>query len=157
MEAVDLAGMVRSHMSHIDLPLVGPALYRLNVSPPIIRHMAAEHVYTDRLWLRGERLRQKLAVTHAANARFSSVRFVTGKLDPLATRAEFLDLARRSSVPMLLVYGAETPTRSRAEMESLASITGVQTISLPLGKLSLHEEFPDLVSAAVEPFLDDSR
>jgi pimeloyl-ACP methyl ester carboxylesterase len=140
----------------VDLPIVGPLLYRLNVNPLVIRHMAAGHVYTDRLWLRGERLSQKLAVTHAPAARFSSVRFVTGKLDPLARRAEFLDLARRSSVPMLLVYGAETPTRSRAEMEALTSLTGVHTISLPFGKLSVHEEFPELVSSAIQPFLDDS-
>jgi hypothetical protein len=45
---------------------------------------------------------------------------------------------------MLLVYGAETPTRSRAEMEALTSLTGVHTISLPFGKLSVHEEFPEL-------------
>jgi pimeloyl-ACP methyl ester carboxylesterase len=39
----------------VDLPIVGPLLYRLNVNPLVIRHMAAGHVYTDRLWLRGER------------------------------------------------------------------------------------------------------
>jgi hypothetical protein len=63
--------------------------------------MTAGHVYTVPRWLHGERFREKLAVTRAQGARFASVRFVTGRLDPLATRAEFLDLARRSSIPML--------------------------------------------------------
>jgi len=115
--------------------------------------MAAGHVYSDPAWLRGAHMDEKLAVTRAPGARFSSVRFVTGKLDPLATRAEFLDLAQRSQVPMLVIYGAETPSRSRAEIEALTSIPGVQSVYLPRGKLSLHEEFPDLVTEAIEVFL----
>ena len=114
---------------------------------------SAEHVYSDPGWLHGERLREKLAVTRAPGARFSSVRFVAGRLDPLATRVEFLDLARRSSVPMLIVYGSQTPPRSRSEMDALASVPGVQRSVLPLGKLSVHEEFPDLVAEAIKSFI----
>ena len=117
--------------------------------------MAAGHVYTDSAWLHGERLREKLAVTRPSGARFSSVRFVTGKLDPLATRSELLDVAQRSSLPTLMVYGAQTPSRSRAEMEALASVPSIRTAVLPLGKLSVHEEFPDLVAEAIKPFLLD--
>jgi hypothetical protein len=47
---------------------------------------------------------------------------------------------------MLMVYGAQTPSRSRAEMEALASVPSIRTAMLPLGKLSVHEEFPDLVA-----------
>src|SRR6516225_7299349 len=75
----------------VDLPIVGPLLYGLNVNRLVIRYMAAGHVYSDARWLRGERLREKLAVTRSSGSRFSSVRFVTGKLDPLTTRTEFLD------------------------------------------------------------------
>jgi pimeloyl-ACP methyl ester carboxylesterase len=139
----------------VDLPIIGPLLYRLNVNRLVIRYMAAGHVYSDARRLRGERLREKLAVTRSSGSRFSSIRFVTGKLDPLTTRTEFLDLAQRSPVPMLLVYGAETPSRSRAEMEALASIPGVQVITLPLGKLSVHEEFPDSVAETIKPFFLD--
>ena len=119
----------------------------------VVRYMAAGHVYTDSAWLHGERLREKLAVTRPPGARFSSVRFVTGKLDPIATRSEFLGVAQRSPVPMLMVYGAQTPSRSRAEMEALASVASIRTVVLPLGKLSVHEEFPDLVVEAIKPFL----
>jgi pimeloyl-ACP methyl ester carboxylesterase len=65
----------------------------------------------------------------------------------------FLDLARRSSVPMLIVYGSQTPPRSRSEMDALASVPGVQRAALPLGKLSVHEEFPDLVAEAIKSFI----
>jgi len=139
----------------VDLPIIGPLLYRLNVNRLVVRYMAAGHVYTDSAWLHGERLREKLAVTRSSGARFSSVRFVTGKLDPLATRTEFLDVAQRSHVPMLMIYGAQTPSRSRAEMEALASIPSIRTVLLPLGKLSVHEEFPDSVAEAIKPFLSD--
>ena len=139
----------------VDLPIIGPLLYRLNVNRLVIRHMAAGHVYTDARWLRGERLPEKLAVTRSAGARFSSIRFVTGKVDPLTTRTEFLDLAQRSPVPTLMVYGAQTPLRSRAEMEALASMSSIHSVMLPLGKLSVHEEFPDSVAETIAPFLLD--
>jgi pimeloyl-ACP methyl ester carboxylesterase len=141
----------------IDLPVVGPLLYGLNVNRFVIRYMAAGHVYSDRTWLHGERLREKLAVTRARGARFSSVRFVTGKLDLLVTRAEFLDLARRSKIPMLMIYGAQTPSRSRKEMEAFATVRGVQSVCLPQGKLSVHEEFHNQVTDAIEDFLAGTR
>ncbi len=137
----------------VDRPLIGPLLYRMNVNRFVIRHMAAGHVYSDPAWLGGARLHDKLAVTRASGARFSSIRFVTGKLDPLATRSAFIELAPRAAIPLLLVYGAETPPRSRAEMEALAAVPGVQSARLPCGKLALHEEFPQQVAQAVAPFL----
>jgi len=54
-----------------------------------------------------------------------------------------------------MVYGAQTPSRSRAEMQALASVPSIRTAVLPLGKLSVHEEFPDLVAEAIKPFLSD--
>jgi pimeloyl-ACP methyl ester carboxylesterase len=139
----------------VDLPGIGPLIYRLNVNQPIVRYMGAGHVYVDRGFLTGERLREKLAVTRATGARFASVRFVTGLLDPLHSRDEFLDLARRIVGPILLVYGAETPPRSRAEMEALAALPNVRSIRLPHGKLAVHEEFPDATVEAIAPFLQE--
>jgi pimeloyl-ACP methyl ester carboxylesterase len=82
------------------------------------------------------------------------VRFVTGRLDPLASRDEFLALARRAAAPILVVYGAETPPKSRAEMEALAALPGIRSIRLPRGKLAVHEEFPDATAEAIDAFLD---
>jgi pimeloyl-ACP methyl ester carboxylesterase len=74
----------------------------------------------------------------------------------LGARDEFLDLARRTTVPLLLVYGAQTPPRSRAEMEALAALAGVRSACLP-GKLALHEEYPEAVAQAIEPFLAEGK
>jgi pimeloyl-ACP methyl ester carboxylesterase len=143
--------------SMVDLPVLGPLLYKLNVNRLVVRQMAAGHVYAEPAWLAGERLREKLSVTRARGARFASVRFVTGMLDPLATREEFLDLARRAEIPMLTIYGSQTPPRSRSEMEALSATPGMRSVCLPQGKLALHEEFPDAVAQAVVPFLAEGK
>ena len=130
----------------IEMPGIGPLLYQLNVNRFVVSKMVAGHVYSDASWLTGERLVEKRQVIDAPGARFASAAFVTGSLDRVASRTDFLALAVRAAVPTLLVYGAETPSRSRSEMEALAALPGV-------GKLSVHEEFPDDVSAAVTPFI----
>ncbi len=137
-----------------DVPVLGAVLYGLNVNRMVVRYMAAGHVYADPAWLTPERLQQKLAVTRAAGARYASVRFVTGALDPLASRDAFLDRARRAGLPILTIYGAETPPRSRAEIEALiAGVPTMASVALPFGKLSVYEEFPDAVASAMLPFL----
>ena len=115
--------------------------------------MAAGHVYADPTWLSGERLRDKLAVTRARGSRFASIRFVTGGLDPVETREQFLALAQRAAIPMLTIYGKQTPPRSRAEIEALAAIPGMRSVCVPRGKLALHEEFPAEVAQVIVPFL----
>jgi pimeloyl-ACP methyl ester carboxylesterase len=141
----------------VDLPVLGPVLYKLNVNRVVIRFMGAGHVYADPSRLSGERLREKLAVTRARGSRFASIRFVTGGLDPLETREKFLALARQAAIPMLMVYGGQTPPRSRAEMEALATISNLRSVCIPRGKLALHEEFPAQVAQAVAPFLACDR
>jgi pimeloyl-ACP methyl ester carboxylesterase len=136
----------------VDVPVLGPALYALNLSGPVIRKMVVGHVYSDPAWLTPERMAAKRAVTSAVGARHASVRFVTGGLDRVASRDAFLALADKAAVPTLVVHGAETPPKSRAEMEALAARPGIESVRLPHGKLSLHEEFPDAVAAAIARF-----
>jgi hypothetical protein len=102
----------------IDLPLLGPLLYKLNVNTFVVRFMAAGHVYAEPKWLSGDRLREKLAITRARCARSASIRFGTGELDPLETRDQFLVKARDAAIPILTIYGDQTPLRSRAEMHA---------------------------------------
>jgi pimeloyl-ACP methyl ester carboxylesterase len=137
----------------VDLPFVGAALYRLNVNRPMIRMMVAGHVYADPAWLAGPRLAQKLAVTNARGARHASLRFVAGELDPMTTRQHFLAAARALADPALVVYGANTPLKSRAEMEALAALPAIKSRMLSDGKLGVHEEFPAPVADAVQEFL----
>ena len=137
----------------VDRSTIGPLIYRLNVNPLVVRRMGAGHVYSDPDYLTGDRLHEKLAVARAGGARFASVRFVTGRLDPLAHREEFLECARRVSASVLVIYGSETPQRSLAEIEALAALPGIRSVRLPRGKLSVHEEFADETVEAITPFL----
>jgi pimeloyl-ACP methyl ester carboxylesterase len=57
-----------------DIPVLGHLLYRLNVSPPVIRMMARGHVYADPDWLTSKRLAQKMDVVTAPGARHASIR-----------------------------------------------------------------------------------
>jgi pimeloyl-ACP methyl ester carboxylesterase len=136
-----------------DLPAIGDLIYRLNVNPLMVRMMALGHVYRDPGALASDKLAEKLAVTRARGARHASIRFVTGELDPMTSRDEFLDTARQVSEPILVIYGADTPPKSKAEMEQLAGLPNVRTALLPAGKLAIHEEFADAVAGALRAFL----
>jgi pimeloyl-ACP methyl ester carboxylesterase len=136
-----------------DLPVIGDLIYRLNVNPLMVRMMALGHVYRDPGALAPDKLAEKLAVTRAGGARHASIRFVAGELDPMTSRDEFLDTARQVTEPILVVYGADTPPKSKAEMEELAGLPNVRTALLPAGKLALHEEFADEVAGALRTFL----
>jgi pimeloyl-ACP methyl ester carboxylesterase len=152
-----MIGAYRPWFAHVrtafDLPILGALLYRLNVSRFVLTKMAREHVYSDPDWLSGDRLSAKLAVTGAPGARHASVRFVSGYLDRVATREDFLSLVQKAGKPTLVVYGDEVPTCSRAEIESMAALPNIRIERLPRGKLSLHEEYPDDVISVIRPFL----
>ena len=85
--------------------------------------------------------------------RYSSVRFVAGELDPMATREAFLIAAQQVNDPIMVLYGAETPPKSRAEMEALAGLPNVVATVVPHAKLAVHEEFPDEVATTIMRFL----
>jgi hypothetical protein len=123
----------------VDHPLLGPILYKLNVNRFVVHMMGRGHVYADPNWLSGSRLAEKLAVTRAAGARHASVRFVAGELDPVAGREELLGLVERIANPILVLYGAGTPPKSKVEMEALAALPNIRAVVLPLAKLSAHE------------------
>ena len=84
------------------MPGIGSLLYRLNVNSFVVGKMVAGHVYSDSNWLSGERLIQKRQVMAAPGARFASAAFVTGALDRVSSRADFLALAVRAAVPIFL-------------------------------------------------------
>ena len=140
-------------VSAIDMPVVGQALYRVNVSRPVLQMMAREHVYEEPDWLSGKRFAEKRCVTRATGARHASARFVTGKLDPVDSRAGFLDVARRAAVPTLVIVGSGTPRKSLAEIEALASVRHVQIERFGRGRLAIHEEFPGDIAHGIMRFL----
>jgi pimeloyl-ACP methyl ester carboxylesterase len=139
-----------------DLPVIGDLIYRLNVNRFMIRMMALGHVYRDPRALPERLMAEKLQVTRASGARHASIRFVVGELDPMASREEFLGTARQVTEPILVIYGADTPPKSKAEMAELGALPNVRATLLPAGKLAIHEEFADEVAGAVRAFLHSS-
>jgi pimeloyl-ACP methyl ester carboxylesterase len=135
----------------IEMPLLGPALYRLNVAAPVIAMMYRRHVYSDAVRVTAEFVADKAAVARRAGGRFGSGAFVTGALDVVHDRAGFLALV--PDLPLFVIYGANTPAKSRAEMEALARHRGVISFLVPIGSLGLHEERPELLAEPLLGFL----
>lgn len=147
-----LQGRIRTALR---LPGVGHALYRVNVAEPVIAMMYRRHVYADRGRVMPAFVASKAKVARRRGGRFGSAAFVTGALDPVHDRDAFLGLAAPPSAPTLLVYGADTPPRSAAEMEALAQVPGIAAHRLASGSLGLYEEHPGAVADVLRPFLLD--
>jgi hypothetical protein len=79
--------------------------------------MYRKHVFADPAFLTEDLLADRMRLTRKPGARFASACFVTGALDPFDDRAAFLAAANRIQNPILILYGPDTPPRSRAEME----------------------------------------
>jgi len=136
----------------IEQPVVGPALYRMNASRGMIEKMAKQHVFANPAMVTDAWLDAKEATTRTDGARFATAAFITGELDPAHSREEFLQYLRSVASPVLLLIGEETPERSLAEMEAMATVEGVAHERLP-GSIGLHEEHPSLVAEAVRRFI----
>ncbi|MBD2019991.1 alpha/beta hydrolase [Leptolyngbya sp. FACHB-36] len=121
-------------------PGLGQALYTLNTAPAFLKFMYRQHVYVDAAKLTPEFMQQKYQITQQPGARFAPAAFVTGALDPMENREEFLSLGRSISVPVRVVIGEHSPAQSKAEMEALAALPNVQFDRVP-GSLGLHEEY----------------
>ncbi|WP_222185033.1 alpha/beta fold hydrolase [Geminicoccus harenae] len=139
----------------IELPVLGPTLYRLNVNRRMIGRMMRAHVYADPARVTDALVAEKLHVAGQPDARFGTAAFVTGGLDPAASREAFLDLFTGSLPPVLMLRPAQAPRRSAAEMDALAATGRVTTTMVP-GALAPHEEHPDEVAAAIGSFLGRS-
>ncbi|MDX2232524.1 MAG: alpha/beta hydrolase [Leptolyngbyaceae cyanobacterium bins.349] len=136
----------------ISLPILGQILYWLNTSPWFLRWMYGRHVFGDRKHITRQLITQKWRTTQQKGARFASVAFVTGALDPIKNRKEFTDYFQPLPIPTAIVIGEQTPPRSREEMEFVVHFTSVQVYRMP-GSLGLHEEYATEFMAGVLPFL----
>jgi len=144
-----IAGMVRELVRS---PIVGQALYKLNTTPSFLNFMYRRHVFTDTAKLTPSFIEKKWQTTQQPGARFASAAFVTGNLDAVRQQSDFLQLVQSLTVPLMVVIGESSPTKSREEMNALAALPGVRSVVIP-GSLGLHEEYPAEVLAAVENFL----
>ena len=144
-----LSGIVRQLVRS---PLVGQTLYKLNTTPSFLRLMYRRHVYTDQVKLTPEFIGQKWRITQQPGARYAPAAFVTGAIDPVQERADFLAYFQPLPVPVMVIIGEQVPPKSREEMDTLSAFAGVQTKILP-GSLGMHEEYGDTVAEVVWDFL----
>ncbi|MEA5390809.1 alpha/beta hydrolase [Cyanobium gracile UHCC 0139] len=127
----------------VALPLIGPALYRLNTSRAMLRLMLRRHVWLDPGLLTPDRLRQQQRLARRRGSRFASSAFVSGGLDAADERGWWLEQARCLQCPFHVVLATAAPPRSTREMELLAQTADAVT-HLP-GRLGLHQEFGALL------------
>jgi pimeloyl-ACP methyl ester carboxylesterase len=133
-------------------PIVGQTLYKLNTAPSFLKFMYRSHVYADGAILTPDFLQHKWQNTQQPGARYAPAAFVTGNLDAVNNRSDFLALAQSLSIPLMVVIGESSPKKSRADMEALAALPRVEKVTLP-GALGMHEEYPAAVVEAVKGFL----
>jgi pimeloyl-ACP methyl ester carboxylesterase len=131
---------------------IGEALYTLNTAPAFLKFMYQQHVYVDANKLTPEFMQAKYAITQHPGGRHAPAAFVTGTLDPMQSHEEFLQIGRSLSVPTRVVIGEQSPGQSKAEMEALAELPGIQSHRIS-GSLGLHEEYAHEVAAIVLSFL----
>lgn len=136
----------------VRLPGIGQALYTLNTAPAFLKFMYRQHVYVDAGKLTPEFMQQKYDITQQPGARFAPAAFVTGTLDPMESREEFLQIGLSLSMPTMVVIGKQSPVQSKAEMEALSELPGMQSHHIP-GSLGLHEEYASEVAAIMLSFL----
>ena len=136
-------------------PVIGEALYRLNTLGSVITLMYRRHVYTEAGRITPAFVMKKQAVARRPGARFGSVAFVTGSLDPVSDRSAFLALFERSPVPSLVLCGNATPPRSKSEMTALAGQAGID-LRWVAGALGLHEECAETIADPILRFVSGS-
>jgi hypothetical protein len=139
----------------VGTPVIGEALYRLNTLRSVIGLMYRRRVYSEVSRVTPAFVAKKQDVARRQGARFGSVAFVTGQLDPVSDRAAFLALFDPPRVPILVLCGNATPPRSRAEMAALAGQSSIDLRWMP-GSLGLHEEYAQTIADPIVRFLGTS-
>jgi pimeloyl-ACP methyl ester carboxylesterase len=138
----------------VNLPIVGQLLYWANTTQGFLGWMYGRHVFANRSAITPELLRVKQGLSRQRNGRLAAAAFVTGALDPLRSREDWMKLFQSIRLPVLMVIGEQMPPKSRQEAEVVAHFGGrVQVIRMP-GALGLHEEYPVGLADRVVPFLD---
>jgi pimeloyl-ACP methyl ester carboxylesterase len=134
---------------------IGEALYRMNTHPRVIAMMYRRHVYADASRITPSFVANKRGQACRPGARFASVAFVTGALDPLSDRVSFQALFAPSPAPALILCGESTPPRSKAEMAAIPSSRDVR-VEWVAGSLGLHEEAAESIAGTIAAFLAES-
>ena len=114
--------------------------------------MYKRHVYVNETKLTPEFITRKHQITSKPGARYAPAAFVTGAIDPVTDREEFLQLLESVSIPVLIILAENAPPKSKAEMEAMAELEQVQTVRLR-GTLGIYEEYHEAVTEAIQNFI----
>ncbi|CAA7401910.1 unnamed protein product [Spirodela intermedia] len=140
-------------------PAVGWVMYSMLVSnEKAIQTQYTSHVYADASNVTEEIVKSRYELTKRKGARYVPAAFLTGELDPVASREEFLALfaEMEGRVPVLVVGAEGAPKRSKAEIDALRGARGVSKFVEVPGALLPHEEYPQEVAAQLYQFLEET-
>lgn len=134
-------------------------MYNMLVSnEKAIQSQYKSHVYSDPQNVTPGIIESRYALTKQKGARYVPAAFLTGLLDPVKSREEFLELfaGLEDKIPVLVVSSSGSPKRSKAEMEALREAKGVSKFVEVPGALLLHEEYPNSVAEELYRFLQEN-
>ncbi|KAM0936413.1 putative alpha/beta hydrolase-1 [Dioscorea sansibarensis] len=140
-------------------PAVGWVMYNVLVSnEKAIQSQYKSHVYADPNNVTPSIVESRYTLTKRKGARFVPAAFLTGLLDPVQSREEFLCLFAElnGKVPILVVSTASSPKRSKAEMDALREARGVTKFVEVPGALLPQEEYPLTVADELYKFLQEN-
>ncbi|KAL3845956.1 hypothetical protein ACJIZ3_003359 [Penstemon smallii] len=137
-------------------PALGWMMYNVLVSnEKAIQSQYKSHVYADPENVTPSIVESRYALTKQKGARYVPAAFLTGLLDPVNSREEFLDLfaGLDGKLPVLVMSTPASPKRSKAEMEALKGAKGVSKFVEVPGALLPQEEYPKVVAEELYNFL----
>ncbi|EPS58834.1 hypothetical protein M569_15980, partial [Genlisea aurea] len=137
-------------------PALGWMMYKALVSnEKAIESQYRSHVYADPSNVTARIVESRYELTTREGARYAPAAFLTGRLDPVSSREEFVrlfaGLEEDDGVPLLVMITSAAPKRSRAEMEALRG--RLSTVVEVAGALLPQEEFPTAVAEELYSFL----
>ena len=138
----------------VGAPVIGEALYRANTHHRVIAMMYRRHVYADGSRITPDFVANKRGHACGPGARFASVAFVTGALDPFSDRLSFQALFAPPPAPTLILCGESTPPKSKAEMLAIPSTREV-SVQWVAGSLGLYEEEAESIVGTIAAFLNE--
>lgn len=154
--SIDRYGLLRGTLR---APALGWMMYNVLVSnEKSIQSQYKSHVYANPDNVTPDIIESRYELTKRKGARFVPAAFLTGLLDPVQSREEFLQLFAKldGDVPVLVVSTVNAPKRSKAEMEALRGSKGVTKFVEVAGALLPQEEYPLAVAEELYSFLQES-
>lgn len=149
-------GMLRGTLR---APALGWMMYNVLVSnEKSIESQYKSHVYSNPENVTPTVIESRYSLTKRNGARYVPAAFLTGLLDPVKTREEFVQLFADldGKLPIIVLSTKDSPKRSKAEMEALKGMKGVSQFVEVAGALLPHEEYPTVVAEELYRFLQEN-